>query len=74
MKCAFLFPYLARVLASLEVAGAEHVGGDLSGVGVPASDVTQDRDVQAPQLVGVEGCKDRRALLVSYDLVAAEKV
>lgn len=55
MKCAFLFLYLARVLASLEVASAEHVGGDLSRVGVPAFGVTQDRGVQAPQLVGVEG-------------------
>lgn len=44
---------LARVLASLQESGAEHVGADLAGVGVPAGAVAQDGSVQAHQAVGV---------------------
>lgn len=48
--------YLARVLASLHESSAEHVGGDLTGVSVPAAAVTEDGQIQAHQTVRVVAC------------------
>lgn len=45
--------YLAGVLASLQESSAEHVGADLTGVGVPAGAVAQDGGIQTHQTVGV---------------------
>lgn len=45
--------YLAGVLASLHESSAEHVGGDLTGVGVLAGAVTQNGGIQTHQTVGV---------------------
>lgn len=45
--------YLAGVFASLEESSTEHVGGDLTRVGVPAAGVAQDGGIQAPQTVRV---------------------
>ena len=55
MKDALLFPYLAGVLASIQEPSAEHVGGDLTWVGVPAAAVAEDGGVQAHQAVGEVG-------------------
>lgn len=47
--------YLAGVLATSQESGAEHVGGDLSRVGVPAAGVAQDGGIQAHQSIRVVG-------------------
>lgn len=50
--------HLAGVLATLEVAGAEHVVGDLPRVRGFALGLAQHGHVQALQQVGVVGCEE----------------
>lgn len=45
--------YLAGVLASLEESSTEHVGGDLTRVGVLAAAVAQDGGIEAHQTIRV---------------------
>lgn len=45
--------YLAGVLASLQVAGTEHVGSDLTRIGVFAAGVTNNGSIQAPQSIRI---------------------
>lgn len=47
------FSHLARILASLEVANADHVAGDLSRIGGLTRRLTKHRSIQALQQVWV---------------------
>lgn len=55
--------YLAGVFASLQESSTDHVGGDLTRVGVPAVGVAQDGSVQAHQTVRVVACRQKHVCL-----------
>ena len=60
----YLVTYLARVLASLEVSGAEHGIGDHARVGVLAVAVGQDGEIQALKLVTISSWRWRERKMV----------
>lgn len=64
--CTAAMWYLAGVLATLKESSAEHVGCDLTGVGVPARAVTQDGCIQTHQTVGVVAWGRGRKMRTAY--------